>query len=241
MARSSDKNILVIQNINCEHLGNFRDFLESDGYSICIYDSNNSKKALQNISDYAGIIILGGPMSVYDKYDYLKEEQNLIKKALALDIPTLGICLGSQLIAQALGGRVYPGRIKEIGWYEVEITDDGKKEIFHGVSSQRITIFQWHGDTFDLPVNSTILAKSSDYIQAFRIKNTIGIQFHIEVDINMINNWIRQYSNELKDLKIVPSSLMPENQSQIENLFNLCKLVYMNFHDIIQKKNQEQK
>lgn len=238
MAIHQDKNILVVQNIQCEHLGTFREFFESDGYSLSIIDAQNTKKATANISDYAGIVILGGPMSVNDKYDYLKDEQNLIKIASERNIPTLGICLGSQLIAKALGGRVYHGKIKEIGWYDVEITEEGKREVFNGVSSQMIKIFQWHGDTFDLPMQSRILAKSHEYVQAFRVKNTIGIQFHIEVDINMINNWIRQYSNELKDSKIVADSILPENQSQIENLANLCKLVYMNFHNMIQK-NQE--
>lgn len=238
MAIHQDKNILVVQNIQCEHLGNFREFFESDGYSLSIIDAQNTKNAAANISDYAGIVILGGPMSVNDTYDYLEDEQNLIKIASELDIPTLGICLGSQLIAKALGGRVYRGKIKEIGWYDVEITEEGKREVFNGVSSQMIKIFQWHGDTFDLPLQSTILAKSNEYVQAFRVKNAIGIQFHIEVDTNMINNWIRQYSNELKNSKIVADSILPENQSQIENLANLCKLVYMNFHNIIQK-NQE--
>jgi GMP synthase-like glutamine amidotransferase len=221
-------------------LGTFKDFFESDGYSLCILDAKDTKNILKNISHYAGIVILGGPMSVYDNYDYLKEEQNLIRKASELGVPTLGICLGSQLIAQALGGRVYQGNIKEIGWYEVEITDDGKREIFNDISSQMIKIFQWHGDTYDLPVQSKILAKSKEYTQAFRIKNAIGIQFHIEVNVNMINNWIKQYSKELKDSKIVADSILPENISQIEDLSNLCKSVYTNFHDMIQK-NQEQK
>lgn len=231
--------ILVVQNIQCEHLGRFKKLFESDKYDISVIDARNIKNIFQNLSDYSGIVILGGPMSVSDNYEYLQEEQNLINKAVDMNIPTLGICLGSQLIAQALGGSVHVGKTKEIGWYDVEITNDGKKEIFSGLSTNNVKIFQWHGETFLLPDSSTILAKSRDYVQAFRIKNAIGIQFHIEVDVNMIKDWINQYSKEIEDSKIPVDSIMPKNLSQIEELSSLCKLVYVNFRDMIEKSKKK--
>lgn len=239
LSRLLKDSILVVQNIQCEHLGRFKKLFESDKYDISVIDARNIKNIFPNISDYSGIIILGGPMSVYDNYEYLEEEQNLINKAVDMNIPTLGICLGSQLIAQALGGNVHAGKTKEIGWYDVEITNDGKREIFSGLSTNNVKIFQWHGDTYDLPNGSIILAKSRDYVQAFRIKNAIGIQFHIEVDVNMIKDWINQYSKEIEDSKIPVDSIMPKNLSQIEELSSLCKLVYVNFRDMIEKSKKK--
>lgn len=224
---------MVIQNITCEHLGNLANLFDLDGFNVTILNSKNNSIPTDLIS-YSGIIILGGPMSVYDNYDYLQNEQKLIKKAVDMNIPTLGICLGSQLIAQAMGGKVYPGNLKEIGWYDIEITENGNREIFNGVANLKHTVFQWHGDTFELPASAIILAKSNTYIQAFRIKTAIGIQFHIEVDESMIDEWLRVYSKEVSGLNLDKSNIMSHQKKQIVNLSVLCKLIYKNFKEMIQ-------
>ncbi len=223
---------MVIQNITCEHLGNLANLFDLDGFNVTILNSKNNSIPTDIIS-YSGIIILGGPMSVYDNYDYLQNEQKLIKKAVDMNIPTLGICLGSQLIAQAMGGKVYPGNLKEIGWYDIEITENGNREIFNGVANLKHTVFQWHGDTFELPASAIILAKSNTYIQAFRIKTAIGIQFHIEVDESMIEEWLRVYSKEVSGLNLDKSNIMSHQKKQILNLSVLCKLIYKNFKEMI--------
>jgi GMP synthase (glutamine-hydrolysing) len=226
------KNVLVVQNIGCEHLGNLSRLFESDGYNISLL---NSQKDLipTDINSYSGIIILGGPMSVYDNYDYLKDQQKLIKKAVDMQIPTLGICLGSQLIAESLGGTVYPGNLKEIGWYNIEITENGSRDIFNGVKPFINKVFQWHGDTFRLPESAIILAKSDTYVQAFRINSAIGIQFHIEINESMIEEWVKIYSREVLDLKLDKTNIMPQQKKQIADLFILCKLVYNNFKEMM--------
>ena len=226
------KNILVIQNIGCEHLGNLAKLFELDGFNVTILNSQNDLIPTDLIY-YSGIIILGGPMSVYDNYAYLKNEQKLIKKAVDMNIPTLGICLGSQLIAEAMGGKVYPGNLKEIGWHDIEITENGSRDIFNGIATLKNTVFQWHGDTFELPESAIILAKSDTYVQAFRIKTAIGIQFHIEVDESMIDEWIRVYSKEVSDLNLDPSNIISHQKMQILNLLILCKLIYNNFKKMI--------
>ncbi|MDW3626599.1 MAG: type 1 glutamine amidotransferase [Nitrososphaeraceae archaeon] len=226
------KNILVIQNIGCEHLGNLAKLFELDGFNVTILNSQNDLIPTDLIS-YSGIIILGGPMSVYDNYAYLKNEQKLIKKAVDMNIPTLGICLGSQLIAEAMGGKVYPGNLKEIGWHDIEITENGSRDIFNGIATLKNTVFQWHGDTFELPESAIILAKSDTYVQAFRIKTAIGIQFHIEVDESMIDEWIRVYSKEVSDLNLDQSNITSHQKMQILNLLILCKLIYNNFKKMI--------
>jgi GMP synthase (glutamine-hydrolysing) len=236
------KHILVIQNIGCEHLGNLSRLFESDGYNVLLL---NSQKDLipKDLISYSGIIILGGPMSVYDNYEYLKDQQKLIKKAVDMKIPTLGVCLGSQLIAEAMGGKVYPGNLKEIGWHDIEITENGSRDIFNGIATFKNKVFQWHGDTFQLPESAIILAKSDTYIQAFRINTAIGIQFHIEVNESMIEDWIRIYSKEIMDLKLDKKNIIPQQKEQIINLHMLCNLVYNNFnkmiHDYNHKYNQQ--
>jgi GMP synthase-like glutamine amidotransferase len=236
------KNILVIQNIGCEHLGNLSRLFESDGYNVLLLNSQKDLIPTDLIS-YSGIIILGGPVSVYDNYDYLKDQQKLIKKAVDMKIPILGVCLGSQLIAEAMGGKVYPGNLKEIGWHDIEITENGSRDIFNGIATFKNKVFQWHGDTFQLPESAIILAKSDTYIQAFRINTAIGIQFHIEVNESMIEEWIRIYSKEIMDLKLDEKNIIPQQKEQIINLHILCKLVYNNFkkmiYDYSHKYNQQ--
>ena len=232
------KNILVIQNIGCEHLGNLSRLFESDGYNVLLLNSQKDLIPTDLIS-YSGIIILGGPVSVYDNYDYLKDQQKLIKKAVDMKIPTLGVCLGSQLIAEAMGGKVYPGNLKEIGWHDIEITENGSRDIFNGIATFKNKVFQWHGDTFQLPESAIILAKSDTYIQAFRINTAIGIQFHIEVNESMIEEWIRIYSKEIMDLKLDKKNIIPQQKEQIINLHILCKLVYNNFKKMIYDYNHK--
>jgi GMP synthase-like glutamine amidotransferase len=232
------KNVLVVQNIGCEHLGNLSRLFESDGYNISLLNSQKDSIPTE-INSYSGIIILGGPMSVYDNYDYLKDQQKLIKTAVDMQIPTLGICLGSQLIAESLGGTVYPGNLKEIGWYNIEITENGNRDIFNGVKSFKNKVFQWHGDTFHLPESAIILAKSDTYVQAFRINSAIGIQFHIEINESMIEEWIKIYSKEVLDLKLDKTNIMPQQKKQITDLFILCKFVYNNFKEMMQDYNHK--
>jgi len=228
----SNKNILVIQNIECESLGSLANLFELDGFNLTILNSQ-SNLIPTDLSSYSGIIILGGPMSVYDNYVFLKNEQKLIKKAVDMKIPILGICLGSQLIAEAMGGKVYPGNLKEIGWHDVEITENGSRDIFNGIATLKNTVFQWHGDTYELPKSATILAKSDAYIQAFRIKTAIGIQFHIEVDESMIEEWLKVYSKEVSDLNLDKSEILSPEKMQVLNLLMICKLIYNNFKKMI--------
>jgi GMP synthase (glutamine-hydrolysing) len=226
------KNILVIQNIECERLGSLANLFELDRFNLTILNSQ-SNLIPTDITSYSGIIILGGPMSVYDNYVFLKNEQKLIKKAVDMKMPTLGICLGSQLIAEAMGGKVYPGNLKEIGWHDIEITENGSREIFNGITTFKNTVFQWHGDTFDLPKSAIILAKSDAYVQAFRIKTAIGIQFHIEVDESMIEEWLKVYSKEVSDLNLDKSKIISPQKIQVLNLLIICKLIYNNFKKMI--------
>jgi len=156
------------------------------------------------------VVILGGPMSVNElgKFPYLAEEKSFIKRAIEADKPLLGICLGSQLIASALGAEVYPGK-KELGWYPLRLTEEGKKDIALSEFPVSFDVFQWHGETFDLPENAILLASSERHKnQAFRIGKSYALQFHFEVMWDMILDWskgvpeIRDMITRIKDEKL---------------------------------------
>jgi GMP synthase (glutamine-hydrolysing) len=225
--------ILSIQNIPCETLGLLEPMFVHDGYDIekvTIQDDPVPTSPL----GYDAIVILGGPMAVYDNFPYLQKEQDLIRNAMKNDTPVLGVCLGSQLIAQAAGGRVYKANKKEIGWHNVYLTPASSNDIFRGFTDKMIRVFQWHGDTYDLPATAKILAYSDLYVQAFRIESAVGIQFHFEVDEHLIRTWMKEYSADLIREKTSPESILPA-PSNLEQLAASCGFVYNNFTRVLQK------
>jgi len=225
------RKILSVQNIACETLGTLEQMFMSDGFEIEKVNAQSDPVPASS-KGYGAIIILGGPMAVYDNLPYLQREQDLIRDAIKSDVPVLGVCLGSQLIAQAAGGRVYKGKQKEIGWHSVYVTPASSNDIFRGVTDKTIRVFQWHGDTYDLPANAKILAYSDLYPQAFRIGSAVGIQFHLEVDRRLIELWMKEYSAEVSAEKIRPDSILP-SPGDIEQLAARCKLVYSNFTKVL--------
>jgi GMP synthase (glutamine-hydrolysing) len=172
------------------------------------------------------------PMAVYDNVKYLDEEQDLIRHALKRKIPVLNICLGSQLIAQAIGGTVYKGGKKEIGWFNVKV-NPVHNDLFKGISTKSSKVFHWHGDTYDLPPKATIMASSKLYPQAFRFGSAVGIQFHMEVTGEMIERWTKEYNQELERERITPTDLLVNKDCEIKELYEICKVVYSSFSKMI--------
>jgi GMP synthase-like glutamine amidotransferase len=204
-----------------------------DGYHIEKMNAQNEPVSTSP-RGYDAIVILGGPMAIYDNLPYLQKEQELIRNAIKNDTPVLGICLGSQLIAQAAGGHVYKAKKKEIGWHNVYLTPSSRNDLFRGITQEMIRVFQWHGDTYDLPANVKILAYSDLYPQAFRIGSAVGIQFHFEVDEPLIRTWIKEYNTDLMAEKIRPERILPAS-CDLEQLAAQCRQVYNNFANVLQK------
>jgi GMP synthase-like glutamine amidotransferase len=230
------KTILSIQNTEIETLGNLKKLFESDGFEI---ETKHVKKDSipQKVDNYAAIVILGGYISVYQNLPFLEEQQKLIRNANHHQVPLLGICLGSQLIAQALGGRVYKGQRKEIGWFEVKVNNEGRNDIFKGITNERIKVFQWHGDTYELPKSAILLASSNLYPQAFKVGTSIGILFHLEVTHEIIRNWTSNYGLEMTKVGVSTDSILNNKKEEFENLADNCKVVYSNFFKMITKRN----
>jgi GMP synthase (glutamine-hydrolysing) len=210
-----------------------KNYLLSDGFKVKEILATTKTIKSQNLPDYDAVFILGGPMSVNDNLDYLLEEKKLINSSFNLGVPIFGICLGSQLIASSCGGKVYRGPKKEIGWGEVRITSKGQSSIFDKIIGSKIRVFHWHGDTFSLPSEADVLSESDLYIQAFRFKNAFGIQFHLEVTKNMIENWIRKYDKELKNEKISRDGFLNDIDRKVSELERNSRIVYENFKSTI--------
>ena len=227
--------ILCIRNIEIETLGSFENYLLGDGYKIIDIMGNKTFTESFTLRQYDAVFVLGGPMSVNDNYDYLDEEKKIIRSAIEDEIPLVGICLGSQLIASACGGLVYKGAKKEIGWGSVDITDCGTKSVFRNLPGRTIPVFHWHGDSFTLPVGAEVLARSDLYIQAFSFKTAIGIQFHLEVDEEMVKEWCNNYKQELLSENLSKESFLLNQDKNFIELKALSKQVYDNFKILIEK------
>jgi GMP synthase (glutamine-hydrolysing) len=226
--------VLAIQNIPCEKLGILKEFLQSDGYRIS--EILASKDAIpKNIENFDAIFLLGGPMSVNDNFEYIKKEKQLVVDSINLGIPILGICLGSQIIASSCGGKVYNGSKKEIGWGLVDITEDGKNSLFKNITERKIQVFQWHGDTFELPKNVNVLSYSNMYLQAFKYKTAFAIQFHLEVTEQMILDWINEYQIEIQSENIDKYDLVFDMEKKVKDLSKYSKIVYKNFISLIKQ------
>ena len=192
------RRLLVFQHVAHEILGNLDPLLRAAGFRIRYVNFGRQPEAQPDISRYHGLIVLGGPMNCdqHDRHPHLETETRLIRDAIDAGKPVLGICLGAQLIARALGAAVMRNPTKEIGWYELNPTEAGKQDPLFSHFEQTQMIFQWHGDTFDIPRDAVHLASSPDCTnQAFRYgDNVYGLQFHLEVDEPMILRWLHNPS-----------------------------------------------
>ncbi len=184
---------LFVTHIPFETPANVERYFRKRGIqTTTILISQDSKSSLWDKSDI--IVLFGGPMGVYqaNEYPWINEELQLIEDAITNGKKVLGICLGAQLIARSLGYSVYPNKHKEIGWHEVTITEDGASTVFSGIKNP-LKVFQWHGDTFDLPDDALLLATSDACKnQAFLYKDhVLALQFHLEYTINSIENLLK--------------------------------------------------
>lgn len=183
----------VFMHVPFEGTGALGEWIDNKGFSVN-YTKFYEDYTLPNLNDFELLIIMGGPMSVYEEalHPWLKDEKAFIRKAIDAGKKIIGICLGSQLLAEVFGARVYPNQVKEIGWLPIKKTEDAKKHPFLESFDDEITVFHWHGDTYDLPPSTTHLFYSDNCKhQAFIYDNrVIGLQFHFEVNEKSMDDMI---------------------------------------------------
>jgi GMP synthase-like glutamine amidotransferase len=194
-------NVLIIKHVDIEGPGLIEYCLNRKRirHQVLCLDSD---VRLPKPEGFTHIILLGGPMNVHeeDRYPFLKDEDLFLKEAIQRGKFILGICLGAQLIAKALGAKVFKAPVKEVGWFDVSLTRIGLQDPLFSNLPKTFPVFQWHEDTFEIPRSSKLIATSSSVPhQAFRYgDNAYGLQFHLEVTEQMIQEWMRTYEEELK-------------------------------------------
>lgn len=204
--------ILILKNISYEGPGTIEDYLLENNIKYTIVDL--SSEPMPSAEDFDALVIMGGPMSVNDadRYPYIAEEIGLVQDFIKKGKKVFGICLGAQIMAKALGSEVYPGKEKEIGWYDIEVNGNGIKDLLitklavhprAGDYWKKFKVFQWHGETYDMPSGAERLAKSDLYPnQAFRFgEKAYAFQFHIEAKKEMIYEWLKNEAVDLVKIK----------------------------------------
>jgi GMP synthase-like glutamine amidotransferase len=207
--------ILIIKHVGNEGPGLVRTYFESQGWPLEIVDFSNGDGLPSNLDDIAAVVMLGGPMNVYEeeKYPFLKNEDDFISRLIIEDIPFFGICLGAQLLAKACQGRVLKVNAGEIGWYTVNMTKEGRQDtLFYGLPA-RLTVFQWHEDTFEVPEGGILLVQGKTCRnQAFKVGNyAYGLQFHIEVTPDMVSEWMKDQGERVDVNTIIKTTIEKRN------------------------------
>jgi GMP synthase (glutamine-hydrolysing) len=192
---------LVIRHVACEDLGNLALVLQQRGLVVRYVEAGIDDLVQLNPLAPELLIVLGGPVGVYQEhaYPFLSDELRLLERRLAADLPTLGVCLGAQLMARALGAKVYAGPRKEIGWSPLQLSEAGRRSCLAQLAKRETAVLHWHGDTFDLPAGATHLASTPDYeAQAFAWgARGLALQCHAEVTAHGLERWFISHAHEI--------------------------------------------
>ena len=227
-----NKTVNVIRHLAFEDLASFTSVLQAHDYQINYIDAGYDDLSLIDALSDDLLIILGGPISVNDKsmFPFLDVEIGLLKQRIAADKPTLGICLGAQLIASALGANVYPGKEKEIGWYELSLTAAGEQSALRYLNAKHCSMLHWHGETFDLPEKAILLASSEKYQnQAFSYgANILALQFHPEITQRAMEKWFIGHIGEIMQTEGIDVTQLREDTHRFANQLEVQGELFFN-------------
>ena len=231
--------IYVLQHHPAENLGTIADALEGAALAWQYIRVNDGQPVPADMKGAGGLIVMGGPMSVYqtDRYPWLRDEMKLIEDAMKLNLPVLGVCLGAQILAAALGAKVERNpNGKEIGWYPIELQDSAKEDRLMRGLPATITPFHWHGDIFELPPGAVSLASSEKTpCQAFRQgDNAYGFQFHFEVTLDGVGAMASAFSKELVREKIPAEQMVAQTAEFLPSLERFSEKVFSRWASPVQ-------
>ncbi|GAB1407757.1 glutamine amidotransferase [Thermomonas brevis] len=233
--------LLVFQHVAAEPLGTLDPLIRQRGHRIRFVNFERDPDAQPEVDRYKGLVVLGGPMNVEDQAlrPHLRTELQAIERMLELGRPVLGICLGAQLLAHALGAPVVRHHTREIGWYPVHTTDAGREDAVLAPLGEAAPVFQWHGCRFDVPSDAVHLARGEHCEQqAFRYgRNAYGLQFHLEMDEPLVERWLQTpaYREELEaaGLPHDAQAIRDQTRAHIAGMQRQADAVFNNFLDLV--------
>lgn len=224
--------VLIFRHSETEGPGYFTTFLDRHAIPWQLVRIDAGDAAPNDLNGVSGLCLMGGPMSVNDDLPWIPSELDLIRQAVAADIPVIGHCLGGQLMAKALGGQVGANPVKEIGWGELTVTDPEAARPWVGDTLHSLPGFHWHGETFTLPQGAQRILKSAwCENQAFLLNDRhIGMQCHVEMTPELITTWCDNGAGEIaastSPAVQLPAAIMTDLESRTVQLHTLADKIY---------------
>ena len=224
--------IWIFRHIACEGLGYLSETFKHHSLEWELFAVDEGCDIPISTVGSAGMVFLGGPMSVNDSDAWIAQELKLIQAAHQQDLPILGHCLGAQLIAKAMGAKITSNPVREIGWHSIKQVNSAKLHPIMESIAEEFTVFHWHGETFSIPNSATALFTSADcQNQAFAAGNTLALQYHLEVTPDMVDKWSKLYANQLELSASIQSreTMLAQHHNKCDNMHQIADSLYQNW------------
>jgi GMP synthase-like glutamine amidotransferase len=227
-----DGKIYVVKHVENEGPGLLENYFTRLDWETAVLDVSRGDALPESLESAAGLVILGGPMNVYEekRYPFLQAEERLIDKALLEEVPFLGVCLGGQLLAKSCGAPVTRSPDGEKGWFDVKLNDAGKSDLLFSGLPDILSVFQWHQDTFAVPEGGKLLATARlCRNQAFRMGSVAyGLQFHPEMTPEMVRSWAEE------DPTVDPRSVTEKTAEHWDRFNEQSEIFFENFRHLME-------
>lgn len=228
---------MVLQHAASEGLGTIENALTAAGVAIEYVRAFEGQPVPRRVDQSSGLVVMGGPMGVDEtaRFPFLAQELELITSFLKAQRPILGVCLGSQLLATALGAPVRRGRRKEIGWYPITLSPESRVDPLWRDQPSQFVGYHWHGDVFDLPSKAILLASSDiSGVQAFRYGDrAYGLLFHMEVSQPHVRGMLTEFAGEIKEENLNPVEILNQCESFLPPLQAIGASVFGRWTDLV--------
>jgi GMP synthase-like glutamine amidotransferase len=221
--------VTIFRHAAHEGLGYFAEFLDRKGIDYRLVRVDCDDPVPQSLDGIAGLVFMGGPMSVNDPLPWIPKVTHLIQQAIAADVPVLGHCLGAQLMAKALGAPITRNAVKEIGWLPVNVVDSPAARKWFGNLPATLTVYHWHGETFAIPEGATRVLESTDCAnQGFVFGKHLALQCHVEMTPQLIADWVKETDGALKRSRTVQSGdeMLRDAESRTRAMHRIADTLY---------------